>query len=461
MLTAVESPQIANVEAECALLGALMFENKLIDQIADVLTAEDFVEPLHGRIFQAIVTEHNAGRAANVITLRPHFIDDPAMTEVGGPGYLVQITGKHGIAVIGAKDFAQQIRELAKRRRLIDKLQDAVIEGRQLKATADEIASLAEAALTEIQDETAKQRRETSAADAMLLMLRQLEEGLPPGVRSGIEGLDRSLGPIRAGDLCIIAGRPGMGKTLAALTYARCASEAGHGVLFVSLEMSASQLSMRLAADLCFDGHSGINFGSIERGELTAEQFRTLHRVQDKIRDLPLTIVDLPSIRAGRLNALVRRHARRFAAKGQKLALVVLDYLQLIEADKASDNRTAEVTQISRALKSCARANDVGLMALAQLSRAVEQREDKRPRLADLRESGSIEQDADTVLFLYRHEYYLLQTEPPEGSEKREKWEASLRACQGDIEFICAKRRQGETGIRRGRYFGAFQTVRG
>jgi replicative DNA helicase len=148
------------------------------------------------------------------------------------------------------------------------------------------------------------------------------------------------------------------------------------------------------------------------------------------------------------------------AAKGQKLDLVVVDYLQLMDADKDSDNRVQEITRISRGLKSAALANDVGIIALAQLSRKVEEREEKRPKLSDLRESGSIEQDADGVLFLYRQDYYLKQTEPPEDHERREKWEAAMNKCAGDIEFICAKRRQGETGIRHGRFYGCFQAVR-
>jgi replicative DNA helicase len=252
-----------------------------------------------------------------------------------------------------------------------------------------------------------------------------------------------------------------MGKSILGMNIARAAAEQGHGVLFVTLEMRDTQLAMRLAADLCFDGHSGVNFSDIERGEVSAEQFARVHRAKEEIHDLPLIIADLPSIRIGALNALIRRNARQMAARNIKLELVIVDYLQLVDPDRQCDNRTAEITQVSRGLKMAAKANDVGVIALAQLSRKVEEREERRPRLADLRESGSIEQDADGVLFLYRPEYYLHQNEPPEGHERREKWEAGLRACAGDIELICAKRRQGETGIKHARFFGAFQTVRG
>ena len=251
-----------------------------------------------------------------------------------------------------------------------------------------------------------------------------------------------------------------MGKSILGMSIAKGAAFDGHGVLFVSLEMKADQLGMRLAADLCFDGHSGINFDHIRDGTLTREQLRQVLSVKDAIANLPLVIAPLPSLRVGRLNALIRSHARRMAARGRKLGLVIVDYLQLMDPDRQSDSRVAEITQVSRGLKSTALANDVGVIALAQLSRKVEEREEKRPKLSDLRESGSIEQDADGVLFLYRPEYYLQQTEPPEGHERRERWEASLKACQGDIEFICAKRRQGQTGIRHGRFHGAFQTVR-
>jgi replicative DNA helicase len=454
-LAAVEQPQIANVEAEAALLGAMMQTRVVIDQAADRVRAEHFVEAVHGRIFTAILKLHSEGKTANPITLKPFFDDDPEMKQLGGPSYLVTIMSASGVEVIGARDFADQIRELAMRRQLFGDLRNLVAQCHDHEVSLPELLASAERVFA---DAEGTERREATAADAILTMLQGIEAGLPPGVTSNIEGLDKAIGPIRSSDLAILAGRPGMGKTLAALSYAKGAAEQGFGVLFVSLEMSEEQLAMRLAADLCFDGHSGINFQHIEQGNLSSEQFRRLYRAQDQISDLPLVIVDLPSIRVAQLNALVRRHKRRFAAKGQKLALVVLDYLQLIDAE--GENRTAEITKISRGLKSCAKANDVGLLALAQLSRKVEEREEKRPRLADLRESGSIEQDADAVLFLYRHEYYLLQTEPPEGSDKRERWESALRACQGDIEFICAKRRQGQTGIRHGRFHGAFQAVR-
>jgi replicative DNA helicase len=453
-------PVAANVEEEAALLGALLHEPKIIDSVADRVKPEHFHEPLHGRIFSAILDLHGRGKTVSVITLKPLFADDPAMQQLGGPGYLVTIMGTSAVGVIGAKDFADEIRELAHRRELIAGLQQVIEDAHNPRSTAAELMGDAEAALMRCAG-TDSSTKEMTGAEAVRAHLKQIENGLPPGVTCGIAPIDEALGPIRPGDLDIVAGRPGMFKTGTALNYARGAAERGHGVLFVSLEMKAEQLGMRLAAEMCFDGHSGINFGNIERGDLAPEHFRRIHRANEHLAELPLVIADMPGCRAGQVAAIIRRWKRRMAAREQKLELVIVDYLQLLDADRQSDNRTSEITQISRALKVAAKANDVGVLALAQLSRKVEEREEKRPRLADLRESGSIEQDADSVLFLYRDEYYLDQTEPPEGHERRAKWEAAMQACQGDIEFICAKRRQGQTGIKHGRYFGCFQAVRG
>jgi replicative DNA helicase len=450
---------LGNVETEAVLLGTMMQVNQVIDQVADKLAHDDFVEPLHGRIFTAIVREHALGHTVIPPTIKHYFIDDPAMQEVGGVGYLARLTGS-GVGAIGVKGFVEQIKELSRRRALEAGLRDAIAKVRDQEIDTDALVADVEATLALTSVEPDRGAKEISAADALGNFLKAIEEGFPPGVSSGIESLDEAMGPIRRGHLQIIAGRPGMGKSVLGMSIARGASQRGHGVLFVSLEMTDDQLVARLAADLSFNGHSGINFTNIESGDLTDEQFKLVYRVKDRIRDLPLTIADLPSLRIGQLNTLIRRQARKFAAKNQQLELVVVDYLQLIDADRQSDSRNAEVTQISRGLKMAAKANGVGIIALAQLSRKVEEREEKRPRLADLRDSGSIEQDADGVLFLYRPEYYLFQAEPPKDHQRREKWEASLNACQGYIEFICAKRRQGQTGIRRGRFYGCYQAVR-
>lgn len=454
----------ANTETEAALLGALMVENRLIDEIADRLSGEHFFEPLHGRVFEAVVKERALGRVVTPITLRPYFTDDEAMREVGGPSYLAQLTGS-GAGVIGARDFAEQIRELALRRRLIGGLEQLLVRVRDYGSSFETLVGEVEGVIAAA-SETPSAGQDVSASQSIADYMKQLEDGLPPGVLSGIEEFDRSIGPIREGDVIVVAGRPGMGKTALGLNYGYGAAKGSPdrepaGVLFVSREMSKPQLAARLAASLCFDGFKGINFGAIERGSLSAEEFRAILRANSEIQDLPFLIHYSSSMRIGQLNRLIRRTKRRMAARGVQLKLVIVDYLQRVSPDQRCENRTQEITQVSMGLKDAAMENGVGLMALAQLSREVEKRADKRPQMSDLRESGQIEQDADTIVFLFRAEYYLRQTEPPaDDSPEREKWELALAAVEHVIEFICAKRRQGETGTRRGRFHGAFQAVR-
>jgi len=276
-----------------------------------------------------------------------------------------------------------------------------------------------------------------------------------------IPSIDRLLGRPRMSDLVILAGRPGMGKTAAAISYALGATKNGHGVAFFTLEMSAEQLAGRMAADLCFNGHGGVPYEGIRNGNLTTEQRMTLARVQRDAEGLPFQIIDAGHLSVGGLARRVRRWKRRMEAKGQKLELVIVDYLQLLSPNTKSDNRNDVVAEISRELKAIAKENQCVVMALSQLNRAVEHRADKRPTLSDLRESGQIEQDADAVMFLFRAEYYLRQAEPDQDDENRGKWEQSLAACQNRIEFICAKNRHGTIGNAYGEFWGGNQAVRG
>lgn len=447
-----------NVEAEAALLGALMIDNRLIDRIADKIRPEHFFEPLHQRIYSVIVRERQMDRRADPVTLKPYFVDDEGAREVGGPAYLAQLTGS-GAGVIGADDFATQVRELAQRRTLITGLNRIVGRTHDWETGFDELSAAVETLLAEAEEST-DGVEEMSASDCIGGMLDRIEEGVPPGVLSGITPIDEALGSIRGKDLVIVAGRPGMGKSVVGLNYARAVATSGSAVDFYSLEMSKDQIAARLAAEICFERGTNVPFDAIESGKLTTEQFRAVCRAREDIRELPLGIVDLPTIRVGQINRRIKRSKRRWAAKGKILRLAIVDYLQLIQPDSKCENRTQEITKVSMGLKASAKANDVGLMALAQLSRAVEQRGDHRPQLSDLRESGQIEQDADLILFLYRQEYYLQQAEPRYNDESRDKWEKALEACKNQIEYICSKRRQGRTGTKRGSFYGHVQAVR-
>ena len=452
---------VKNVDSEATILGALMIENKLIDRVADRLSAEDFSEALFGRIYSAILREAALGRAANPVTLKPYLHDDPALVAIGGVGYLAQLTASNG-AIVMLDTCVQQVVDMAKRRKLIDGLTQAAILAADMDATNEEVVSAADGALSSISDH-GDGIVQVSAAKAFAEMLDAYDEPRY-GVTSGgqIHSLDEALGPIRPHHLDILAGRPGMGKTSAALSYALGAAAAGHGVLFVSLEMNRLELMQRATSDVIFDGATGIPYEAIRDGSFTSDNAkRRVYEAARVFRDLPLHLVDASSLTIGRLNMIVRRYKRRMEAAGQKLELVMVDYLQLLRPDFRTDNMNLAVSEVSRGLKAIAKQYDVGVMALAQLNRSVESRPDKRPMLSDLRDSGQIEQDADAVVFLYRDEYYLRQGKPPETDAKFVDWQMALDKCAGQIDFIVAKRRNGPSGSATGRFFGAYQAVRG
>jgi replicative DNA helicase len=460
-------PPIANVDAEAGLLGAMMVANNLVDQIADTVTAEDFFEPMHGRIFSAILKEHGLGRAANPVTLRPYFADDISMKDVGGHAYLAQLTGS-GAAVVGARDMAAQVVELARRRTLLERLAEISTTAANWEKPFVDLVAEAEAAITDAGRAADDGTVEISLADAMADAFEG--ETAQDGIICGIEAIDKALGPIHPKEMVVIAGRPGMGKTVCGLSYALGAvkarlsldfDEIKDAALVISLEMSARQLAQRATADLCFDGHRGINYGDIVDRKLTNEQSREVARAVLRMRDIPLEIVDASRMTVGRLGTTVRRWKRRFAARGHRLRLVVVDYLQLVQPDQREKDLYTRITEVSKGLKAVAKANDIALIALAQLSRDVEKRGgDKRPNLGDLRDSGQIEQDADGVMFLYRAEYYLKKEEPAPHDPKHAQWEEAFDKVRGQIEFIVAKRRERPESIGRGRFYGAFQAVR-
>jgi replicative DNA helicase len=453
---------LANVETEAALLGALMIDNKLVDRVADRLLPAHFFEAAHGRIFSAIIREASLNRVANPVTLRPYFADD--LKDLGGPAYLGQLTGS-GAAVIGAVDFADQVIELARRRTFRASLQKLLDETGDYVKSYDEMVADAEAAINEASFAAADGIVEISASEAMAAAIEP--DRMEPGVLSGIESLDAKLGPIRPTELIVVAGRPGMGKSVFGQSYglgvARREDEEGNrkqGVLLVSLEMGYDELGSRIAADLCFNGHSGINHEDISGRRLSSEQGRRVARAVNEFEAMPFQIVDVASLTSAQLDATVRRWKRRFAAKGIELKLVIVDYLQLLRTNEREKDLYTRITEVSKALKATAKKHRIGLMAIAQLSREVEKRENKRPTLSDLRDSGQIEQDADGVVFLYRSEYYL--TEPSTRDEDAHaKWERAMDVCRGDIEFIIAKRRGRPAPVTaHGRWHGAFQAIR-
>jgi len=457
------APTLWNTEGEAALLGGLMLNNRTVDVVADILQPEDFYEAAHGAIFSAIVAATSMERLANPVTLRPLFDNDPSLVDLGGGSYLAQLTGNGSVAMVDLKSIANDIAELAARRRLLEGLSETRARVSNLGTTLLELVDEADAALV-----AAVERRESAPqptiGEAIGSALQrivdiQANDGRV-GVACNISDVDHLLGGFDGGQLIVLAGRPGMGKTAVACSISKGVAEAGHGVLSVSLEMKADELGQRVLCDMAYTGQHGIPFDRIVRATVSREELRHLYRLKGESDALPLRIVDAGSVTLPRLALSVRRHKRKFAAQGKELKLVVIDYLQLLQAGKNARSAYEQVSEISKGLKALAKDANVCILALAQLNRGVEQREDKRPNLSDLRDSGQIEQDADAVMFLYREEYYLAHKKPRK-EEQMPGWQADMAMVRDRIEFILAKRRNGRTGHSVGYYFSDYQAVRG
>lgn len=453
---AVVDNRIGNVAAEVGVIASMLCEPKVVDQIADRLAAEDFSDQFLGFVYGTIVREHSLGRALNPVTIRPFIEGEQAYADLGGQGWLARL-GMAPATALAATGNAAQIADFAQRRRLMDGLRETMQLAANLETPLEALVQAADDAISRARDggDTNCEFSGAQCIKAVIDGFGQAVTGTECGI---IPSMDRLLGPLRPGQFIVGAGRPGMGKTATAISYALGAAERGHGVLFISLEMSADELGERMAADLCLNHR--IPFEAIRDRTLTADQQREVCRAHERVAAMPLQVIDKAALKLAQLRTRVRRWKRRMAARGTKLELVIVDYLQLLRPDRICD-RIEAVGEISRTLKEIAKEHGVAVFALAQLSRAVEQRSDKRPQLSDLRESGQIEQDADAVLFFMRDEYYLRASEPLIGDPKRDEWQAKLDLCLGRIEFILAKRRNGATGRAMGDFLYHFQAVRG
>jgi replicative DNA helicase len=457
----------SNVEAEAALLGALMIDNRLVEDVQLTLRADHFFEPLHGRIYDAILMIADRNMVANPVTLKPMFDSDEAMKTLGGPAYLAQLTGS-GAALIGARDFARQIYDLALLRELVSVGRDMAtraLDTSEAILPKDQIET-AEMALYKVAETGGESGSVKSFAQATRAAVEQAERALNSGgnlsgITTGLDSVNAKMGGLHNSDLLILAGRPGMGKTALATNFAFNAARrwvrdaedgidpsksVGAKVAFFSLEMSADQLATRILSE-----QSGISSENLRMGKFGQSEFRQLAKAAADLENLPLFIDDTPGLTIAALRTRARRLKRRHG-----IGFIVVDYLQLLQGSgKAGDgNRVQEISEISRGLKQLAKELSLPVLALSQLSRAVEQREDKRPQLSDLRESGSIEQDADIVLFVYREEYYIMSREPKrpgEGDDAKvfddhAKWMAELSQVEALSELIVAKQRHGATG---------------
>jgi len=449
----------ANIDLEMALLGAILVNNRAYERVSDFLLAEHFADSVHGRIYRAATTLIERGQQASPATLRTLFEQDPALAELGGGRYLAELAA-NALNIIDAEAYGRTIHDLFLRRELIQIGEEVVndayvadIDGSAVSQIEAAEHKLFELATTGEHDSGFQEFGRTLTSAIKMAEAAFRREGRLTGTTTGLTRLDQLLGGLQPSDLLILAGRPGMGKTALATNIAFNAASAeveerdAHGTVtgrrhnvvgFFSLEMSAEQLALRILGE-----QSGVPSDMVRRGQINNDQFQKVLVASQDLARLKLFIDDTPALSVSAL----RTRARRLMRTQGYLDLVVVDYLQLMRAAPSSrqENRVQEISEITRGLKSLAKELDVPVLALSQLSRAVEQREDKRPQLADLRESGSIEQDADVVMFVYREHYYLARKEPTPETADWEAWDAEMDRVVNLAEVIIAKQRHGPT----------------
>ncbi|MGJ0509467.1 MAG: replicative DNA helicase [Methylocystis sp.] len=447
-----------NIEAEQALLGAILINNDAFDRVSDFLRAEHFSEELHRRIYETLSQLVRAGKLATVVTMKTFLADIELPAGVTIQAYLARLAAE-ATTIINAEDYGRIVHDLATRRELISIGEDIVNTAFDSPVDASPRAQIEEAerklyAIAETGRYEGGFQRFSDALTIAIDMASSayMRDGHLSGVATGLVDLDEKMGGLQKSDLIIVAGRPGMGKTALATNIAFNIAKAyqfevepdgahktinGGIVGFFSLEMSAEQLATRVIAE-----QSGVPSYKIRRGDLNQDDFERIVQASREMQSIPFYIDQSGGISIAQLVARARRLKRQ---KG--LDLLVVDYLQLLAGSKSrGDNRVQELTEITTGLKALAKELNVPVIALSQLSRQVESRDDKRPQLSDLRESGSIEQDADVVLFVYREEYYLKNKEPREGTEEHINWMAEMERAHGRAEAIIGKQRHGPTG---------------
>ena len=456
-----------NLEAEQAFLGALLYDNEVFYRVADWLKPGHFYDPVHGRIFETASDLIGRGSLADAVVLKTQFDRDDGLREIGGTTYLA-ILIESAANNSAATEYARIIYELALRRELIrigDELSttagtDAETQPRKLiEAVEQQLFNLAESGSVSRGFVSFKQALTESVETAAAAYER---DGGLSGISSGLKALDEKLGGMHPSDLIILAGRPSMGKTALATNIAFDVARNyktedqpdgskktvnGGVVGFFSLEMSAEQLAMRLIAD-----YTGIPGYMIRQGTIDATQYEEIRDAVLEIQSLPLYIDDTGGLPIGALAARARRLKRTHG-----LDLIIVDYLQLVTSSKnrPGDSRVQEVSEVTQNLKALAKELEVPVIALSQLSRNVENREDKKPQLSDLRESGSIEQDADVVLFVYREAYYKEREKPREDTPEYLAWEEEFRRIEKLAEVVIGKQRHGAIGTAKLAFDGA------
>lgn len=447
-----------NIEAEQQLLGAILTNNDIFDRVSSLVGPEHFHEPVHARIFEIASARISKNALASPVTLKPFLEEDAGLAELGGPAYLARLAGS-AISAFAARDYAQMIYDLAIRRELIGLGRDI-----SAKAASVEVASEPKDQIVEAEQALYALGEQGKAESGFQSFLKAVtdavnvanaayqREGGLAGASTGLIDLDKKLGGLHRSDLLILAGRPSMGKTSLATNIAFNIARAhkrgmtqdgvegtvdGGVVGFFSLEMSAEQLAARILSEA-----AEVPSEQIRKGDMNEGEFRRFVEAAKALESCPLYIDDTAALPISQLAARARRLKRTHG-----LDVLIVDYLQLVRPASAKDSRVNEVSEITQGLKAIAKELDIPVIALSQLSRQVESREDKRPQLSDLRESGSIEQDADVVMFVFREEYYKEREKPGDHElEKMAQWQDEMERLHGRAEVIIGKQRHGPIG---------------
>jgi replicative DNA helicase len=446
-----------NIEAEQQLLGAILTNNDVYDRISSLVKAEHFFDPVHQRIFEIAAARIQKNALASPVTLKAFLDDDQGLKELGGPAYLVRLAGA-AISAYAARDYAQMVYDLAVRRELIQLGRDIAAQAARVEVASEPKDQIIEAEqrLYKLGEQGVAERGFQSFLKAVtdavnVANAAYQRDGCLAGLSTGLIDLDKKLGGLHPSDLLILAGRPSMGKTSLATNIAFNIAKAhkrgrlpdssegsvqGGVVGFFSLEMSAEQLAARILSEA-----AEVPSEQIRRGDMTEAEFRRFVEAAKALEACPLYIDDTPALPISQVAARARRLKRTHG-----LDVLMVDYLQLLKGS-SKDNRVQEVSEITQGLKAIAKELNIPVVALSQLSRQVESRDDKRPQLSDLRESGSIEQDADVVMFVFREEYYREREKPGDHElEKMAQWQALMESVHGKAEVIIGKQRHGPIG---------------
>ena len=464
VLKETKNKQPSNIDAEQALIGSILVNNDIIDEVSSIINPSIFFDPGHVKIYEVIESLNNKGMIANPITLKNYFEKNNTLSDVGGTEYLVKLTRFSG-SVKQAVDYAKIIHEMYLRRELIlisDNLSSETLNANDQEQNAENIIESTEKSLFDLAERGSfsqsflKFNQALDQTIQMATLAMQNDKGIV-GVPTGLTDLDEKLGGLHKSDLIILAGRPSMGKTALATNIAYHAAQSllkrqeKSSIAFFSLEMSSEQLSTRILSE-----QAKIKSDDIRRGKITEEEINRYIETSRNIYNLPLYIDETPAITIATLSNRARRIKRLFG-----LSLVVVDYIQLMRSSiSKNEGRVQEISEITQGLKALAKELSVPVLALSQLSRAVEQRDDKQPQLADLRESGSIEQDADVVMFVYRESYYLERKQPKLGSIEHAEWQSKMNDVNGLADIILGKQRHGPTGTIKVEFEGIYTKFR-